>query len=149
MTKLIGIAIKHNRRGLMKTLDNACITLDKGVESDFRGKPSNRQVTVLSRKVWQEVNAILKTDLPWTTRRANLLVDDLELENSAGKTISIGTVELLITRETDPCERMEEAARGLYDALKPRWRGGVCCRVIREGQVQLGDEVILCDPSAS
>ena len=76
MAKLVGIAVKHKKRAPMQTLDAAFISLDKGVESDFRGKPSKRQVTVISKKAWQEANAQLKTDLPWTTRRANLLVDE-------------------------------------------------------------------------
>ena len=148
MAKLIGIAIKDRKRAPMQTLDSAFISLDKGVEHDFRGKPSKRQVTVLSLAAWQEANTILHTELPWTTRRANLLVDALELENTTGKIITIGDVELLITQETDPCERMQEAAEGLFDALKAKWRGGVCCRVIREGRIKLGDEMVLSEKAA-
>ncbi|WP_455201129.1 MOSC domain-containing protein [Kaarinaea lacus] len=145
MAKLIGIAIRHKKRGPMQTLNKAFISLGKGVEDDFRGKPSKRQVTVMSQKAWQDANAILGTELPWTTRRANLLVDELDLENTAGKTIVVGDVVLRITQETDPCERMTEAATGLYDVLKANWRGGVCCRVISEGHVKLGDDVVLAE----
>lgn len=141
MAKLIGIAIKDKKRAPMQTMDSAYISLDKGVENDFCGKPSTRQVTVMSQKAWWEVNSELGMNLPWTARRANLLVDELDLENMAGQSITIGDVELLITQETDPCERMQEVADGLFDALKIHWRGGVCCRVICEGQVKLGDEV--------
>ena len=126
MAKLIGIAVKHKKRAPMQTLDAAFISFDKGVESDFRGKPSTRQVTVISKNAWHEANAQLKIDLPWTTRRANLLIDGLDLENTSGRIITVGDVQLLITQETDPCHRMEEAAEGLFDALKPKWRGGVC-----------------------
>lgn len=145
MAKLIGIAVKHKKRAPMQTLDAAFISFNQGVESDFRGKPSKRQVTVISKKAWEEANAQLNMDLPWTTRRANLLVDDLDLENTSGMTITIGEVQLLITQETDPCHRMEEAAEGLLEALKPNWRGGVCCRVISEGKVKIGDDVILSE----
>jgi len=145
MAKLIDIAVKHKKRAPVQTLDAAFISLDQGVENDFRGKPSKRQVTVLSKKAWQEANAQLKIDLPWTARRANLLVDDLDFENTSGRTITIGDVQLLITQETDPCHRMEEAAEGLLDALKTKWRGGVCCRVISEGKVAMGDGVILSE----
>lgn len=148
MAKLIGIATKDSKRAPMQTLDSTFISLDKGVGNDFRGRPSKRQVTVLSLAAWQEANAILDTELPWTARRANLLVDALELENTAGRILRIGEVELLITRETDPCERMQEAAEGLFDALKVHWRGGVCCRVIREGRIKLGDDVMLSDNKA-
>ncbi len=145
MAKLIGIALKLTKYAPMHTIDQAFISLDKGVENDYRGKPSARQVTIMSHKVWQEVNSELAMALPWTTRRANLLVDELDLENTKGKIITIGDVELLITQETDPCERMQQVADGLFEALKVHWRGGVCCRVVREGRVELGDEVLLSD----
>lgn len=145
MAKLIGIALKLTKYAPMHTIDQAFISLDKGVENDYRGKPSARQVTIMSHKVWQEVNSELAMALLWTTRRANLLVDELDLENTKGKIITIGDVELLITQETDPCERMQQVADGLFEALKVHWRGGVCCRVVREGRVELGDEVLLSD----
>ena len=127
----------------MQTMQSAFVSVDKGVENDFRGKPSNRQITVLSLKAWQEATAALNTELDWTARRANILVDELELEDTAGQTITIGDVVLLITQETDPRERMQEVADGLFEALSAHWRGGVCCRVISEGQVKLGDDVVL------
>lgn len=145
MAKLIGIAIKDKKREPMKTLDNAYISIDKGVENDYLGKLSNRQVTVLSFNAWQEAAEMINADLLWTTRRANLLVDDIGLENTAGQIIIIGDVELLITQETDPCSRMREVADGLFGALSSHWRGGVCCRVISEGVVKLGDGVTLSE----
>ena len=145
MAKLIGIAIRQKKRAPMQTRESAFISVDKGVDNDHRGKPSKRQVTVMSQKAWQEANSVLSTNLLWTMRRANLLVDELELINTVGKTITIGNVVLLVTQETDPCKRMEEAAKGLFDALAPDWRGGVCCRVISEGEITLGDDVMLTD----
>jgi len=47
-------------------------------------------------------------------------------------------LHLQITRETDPCKRMEEAQSGLMKALAPDWRGGACCRVINGGSIALG-----------
>lgn len=149
MPRLVGIANKPEKRAPMQLFDRAFISLAKGVENDFRGKPSKRQVTVMSETAWQEVNAELGMNLPWTLRRANLLVDDIDLENSAAQMLMIGEVKLLITQETDPCQRMRETADGLFDALNVRWRGGVCCRVICEGQIRSGDDVILIDESAT
>ena len=145
MSKLVGIATRTKKRAPMQILDKAIVSLERGVNTDFRGKPSSRQVTIMSLQAWQQANSELKLDLPWTTRRANLLVDELDLESSIGKTICIGEVELLVTQETDPCERMEEAASGLFDALKVNWRGGVCCRVIHGGQLALNDQVKLIE----
>jgi len=141
MSKLLSIAVRKSKRAPMELLGSASVTLKKGVENDFRGKPGNRQVTVLSKKAWQAACNELNLTLDWSVRRSNLLVDELELTMSSGKMIKIGEVELKVTRETDPCKRMEEAVPGLYNALTKEWRGGVCCRVVSEGEIKVGDEV--------
>ncbi len=141
MGELLAIARRDKKRAAMQTLESADITLNHGVAMDFRGKPSPRQVTVLSQESWRVVCDTLNTKLPWTTRRANLLIRGLDLKNTQGRILKIGPVRLLITQETDPCERMNEALPGLYHALASDWRGGVCCRVLDEGKIQLGDDV--------
>lgn len=143
MTQLLNIAIKAGKRKPMQLLDAAEITRQLGVANDFRGKPSKRQVTVLDLRSWKQACEKLGKNLPWETRRANLLVDDLKLFNTAGQIILIGDVALEITQETDPCSRMDEAELGLFDALKENWWGGVCCRVIADGKVNIGDSVLL------
>ena len=63
-----------------------------------------------------------------------------------GATLHIGDVVLKITDETAPCARMDEAAAGLRRALTPDWRGGVCCQVVRGGQVSTSTEVAVQIP---
>ncbi len=145
MAQLLGIAKHRQARGVLETLKMAEVTLLHGVADDFRGKPGKRQVTVLSREAWQASCDELGEPLVWTTRRANLLIEGLQLHNSAGRVLKIGELELLITRETDPCERMDEARDGLSAAMKKEWRGGVCCRVIKPGKITVGDCVELID----
>jgi MOSC domain-containing protein YiiM len=141
--KLIAIATRLKSRAPMVEIDAAEITAAAGVVGDFRGKPGKRQVTVMSAADWARACEALGQDLPWTTRRANLLVDDLPICDTAGATLQIGDVTLQVTGETDPCERMEEAAPGLRVALTPEWRGGVCCRVLTGGAIRVGDAVTI------
>lgn len=145
MGELLGIAKHSKARGPMETLSQASVTQEAGVEDDFRGKPGKRQVSVMSVEDWQRSCAELGEALDWTTRRANLLVAGLNLAETAGKKLRIGELELLITRETDPCERMDEARDGLQEILRPGWRGGVCCRVEKAGTICVGDKVELID----
>jgi|TARA_B110000908_G_C10239185_1_gene445119 MOSC domain-containing protein YiiM len=128
----------------MQTCDQANISLTKGVEQDFRGSAKNRQVTILSTVDWLQVCKEIDADLPWTIRRANLLVDKLTFSQAdVGKTLRIGDIELEITRETDPCSRMDDQHQGLKSALMSEWRGGVCCKVIKAGSLKVGDSVEL------
>ncbi len=141
MGELVGIARRDAKRAAMQELRSATVTTDTGVADDFRGKPGKRQITILSADVWNAVCEELDSDLPWTTRRANLLVSGVDLPRSSGQTIQVGPVTLRVTMETDPCSRMDEQHDGLREALLPDWRGGVCCEVVSGGDIAIGDAV--------
>lgn len=143
MGRISGIARRDAKRAVMQTLSTAEISADTGVADDFRGRPGKRQVTVLSSRAWQAACDELGKALPWTTRRANLLVDDMDLPQKTGDILQIGEVRLQVTMEVDPCSRMEEQQPGLQAALSPEWRGGVACTVLQGGTVAIGDEVRL------
>ena len=141
--KLLAIAAKSPDDGNIHLLDKANITRSSGVGKDPRGRKPSRQVTVLSKESWAEVCAELGKEMPWTFRRANLLVEGVHLPNSKGKKMIIGDVEMEVTFETTPCYVMDEAENGLKNALIPDWRGGVVCRVVKEGEIKCGDTVEL------
>lgn len=143
MGRLTGIAWREAKRAPMKTADSAEISSAAGVVGDSRGRPGKRQVTVLSARAWREVCEELGESLPWTLRRANLLVDDLDLPRKPGAVMQIGDVRLQVTMEVEPCSRMEEQQGGLRAALTPEWRGGVACSVLEGGRVTVGDAVTL------
>lgn len=145
--KLVAIAIKSESRAAMVELDCAEISAEQGVAGDYRGKPGSRQVTVLSAEQWSDACSELGQELPWTTRRANLLVEGLSFTNTKDLTLRVGEVVLRITGETEPCGRMDEQAMGLRQALTPEWRGGVCCRVLSGGSISPGMNVLLSECS--
>ena len=144
MTKLIGIAYKTEKRGTMITTEGANVTQKTGVENDIFGRPGKRQVTVMSIQQWQQACNEVDKNLPWFTRKANLLVDGISFSaQDQGKQIVIGELILEITGETDPCKKMEMAYPGLEKALLPDWRGGVTCRVLNDASIAINDLVYL------
>jgi len=146
MASLQGISYKVVKRGPMLETSNALVTTTTGVAQDIFGKPSKRQVTVLSAEQWQQACNQLNIDLPWTTRRANLLIEGLLFDaDSVGKILNIGELQLLITGETDPCKKMELVQPGLEAALTPDWRGGITCRVLNDANINIGDTVHLTE----
>jgi MOSC domain-containing protein YiiM len=145
--KLLGIARRDAPRAAMEVVECGLITVALGLEGDHKGeKFPRRQITILSREAWDEACAEL-TDLagpvplPWTARRANLLVEGVVLPRGLGSLVRVGPVLLEITAQTYPCRRMEQAHPGLLKALAPDWRGGVTARVIEGGLVRAGDGV--------
>jgi MOSC domain-containing protein YiiM len=141
---LLGIATRPVRHAPMKEVAAARITVETGVGGDARGKPGRRQATVITRRAWEAACSELgAAHLPWTTRRANLLVDGIDLQDKIGYDLRVGDAVLTISGETRPCEVMEQAYPGLRAALRPEWRGGVTCRVTRSGDIAVGCEVVL------
>jgi MOSC domain-containing protein YiiM len=139
--KLIAIAKAAELRAPLQELASSNVTVEAGIDGDARGRKRDRQVTVLFRESWNDACLELGVDLPWTTRRANLLVAGVAAPQNAGGKIRIGDVTLEIMLETDPCFLMEQAHSGLKAALTPEWRGGVCCKVLSGGRISVGDSV--------
>lgn len=144
---LAGIARHAYPKAPMETLDHVAVTVEGGLQGDFRGaiKPGGkgkRQVTLIERGDWDAAMAEVGHSIPWQERRANLLVDALDLPQAPGATLRIGSdVLLVVTRQTDPCERMDALAAGLRAALMQDWRGGVCTRVLVGGHIAIGDRI--------
>ena len=148
--RLIGIARHGRPRGPIETLDRVHVSIEAGLQGDFRGavKPGGRgkrQVTVMAREAWDAAMADLgRDDLAWSDRRVNLLTEGVALPRVPGSLLRLGaSLVLQVTGECDPCSRMEQIAPGLKAALTPDWRGGLLCRVIAAGQIALGDTIII------
>lgn len=143
---IAGIARHARPRGPMETLDRVAITVEAGLDGDFRGavKPGGRgrrQVSLIERGDWDAAMAELGARHHWSARRCNLLVDGLDLPQVDGARLRIGNVVLTVTQECDPCSRMEEIEPGLKAALSPDWRGGVLTRVLSGGTIALGNTI--------
>ena len=89
--ELLGIAMKTARGVPLIELQAACISRSRGVADDVCGKPGRRQVTIITRSAWEAACAAIGAEsLPWTSRRANLLVDGIDLKGKIGYDVLIG-----------------------------------------------------------
>jgi MOSC domain-containing protein YiiM len=145
--RLLAIARRDAPRARMEEVREGEISRERGLAGDHKGaKFPRRQITLLAREDWEAALGEL-TDLagpvplPWTVRRANLLVEAVVLPRGVGSLIRIGPVLVEVTAQTYPCRRMEQAHPGLLKALAPDWRGGVTTRVIEGGVVRIGDAI--------
>ncbi len=140
------IAVRSQKNGPMKELRRAEARADGGVAGDL---PSslNRGMTLLSADQWKQVMRELDRDLPWHTRRANVLVSGPGLERLIGQEIQVGSVRVAVKGETKPCELMERLCPRLRAALTPECRGGVLGRITQSGTMAIGDEIVLLEHS--
>ncbi|MBK7976962.1 MAG: hypothetical protein IPK07_28115 [Deltaproteobacteria bacterium] len=93
--------------------------MERGLDGNVIGRPGRRQITILTREGWEAALREIGRTAPWTTRRANVLVEGLDLAGQVGRRLSIGEALLEITGEATPCRRMDAQVPGLADA---RWR---------------------------
>jgi len=110
-----------------------------GGNADQGGK---RQVTLMDLERWQELMDRVGAELDTSARRANLVIDSLDLFDSRGKSLRVGSALLRVWGETRPCERMEEALPSLKAAMRERWGGGAYAEVIEGGEISVGDVVM-------
>ena len=140
MATLERIWLKRAKRGPMDPVRSAYLEPGVGL-IDNANRGGRRQVTIISRDRWAEIVNALGVDLDPSARRANLMVSGLDLRNSRGRVLKIGSTRLLINGETRPCERMEEAHPGLQAAMREGWGGGAFAEVIDGGEIRVGDPV--------
>jgi len=106
------------------------------LDSPLQKRPSNSET--------QAQSDFFENPPHWSARRANLLISGKTFSlKDVGKTLCIGEVQLEITRETDPCGKMDRVKKGLKNALSPKWRGGVCAKVIQGGHIKIGDCILV------
>jgi MOSC domain-containing protein YiiM len=133
----------------MEVLDHVHISREGGLQGDFRGavRPGGkdkRQVSILHAGKWLAAIEELGTVVEWQERRANLLIDGIDLPQRPGAVLRVGQdVRLEITCECDPCSRMDAIAPGLKAVLTPDWRGGALARVLDGGDIRVGDPIII------
>lgn len=141
-----GIAVKTARRAPLREIAEAEAVEGGGITEDLPVSPK-RGITLLDLSAWRETCREIGEDLPWTTRRANVLVEGADLQSLIGKTVRLGGVEIAVGGETDPCSRMREFHPDLEERLKPQCRGGVYGRVVRGGVFRVGDSLVaVSDP---
>ncbi len=138
--KVLGIALRSRKKGPMVEVEEVEAVENGKLVGDVDCEP-RRGITLISARQWAGVVQEMGRDLPWHTRRANILVDSGSLGELIGRTITVGEVSVEVNAETRPCAYMEELAPGLRAALTPDFRAGVYGRITTSGRIRIGDVV--------
>jgi len=140
MGSLTAIYVKRARGSLMDSHLAGQLEAGQGLAGNA-DRGGRRQVTLLSQERWDELMNAIGASLGPEARRANLVVSGVNLENTRGRILKIGSCRLRIVGETRPCEQMEDAAPGLQEAMRSRWGGGAYAEVLEGGPIAVGDPV--------
>jgi MOSC domain-containing protein YiiM len=140
--RLERIWLKRMKGGPMDPQDRATLVAGRGLQGNAN-QGGRRQITILSEETWRRIAAMLPEAPDPAARRANLLVSGVDLASSRGRVLRIGRHRLRINGETRPCDQMEDAAPGLQAGLSEPWGGGVFAEALDDGEIAVGDEVML------
>jgi len=145
--RIVGIALKRGHGAPLEEVERAEVG-EGGLDGNVQQR-EHRRITIMSKELWEEVQGELDVQMPWTTRRANVLVEGIDLAASMGKSLRLGDITVRINGETEPCGQMEAAQSGLLKALTPACRGGVYGNVLETGSICVGDTIRVVEESNS
>jgi MOSC domain-containing protein YiiM len=136
--EIVKIWIKRAHRGVMDAVETADAITGRGLVGNA-DQGRRRQITIIDEAAWREAAAETGHDVDPSKRRANVMLRGIPLAGSRGKLLRLGPCLVRILGETRPCERMEEAQRGLRKALRADWRAGVFGEIVEGGPIRVGD----------
>ena len=143
MGKLLAICTSPERGTVKTPVPSARLTVEWGVEHDAHGGNWHRQVSLLSaekieqfrRKVWVEYGAFGE----------NLVVEGFDFRSlPVTSRFAIGDAVLEMTQIGKECHNDCVIRQQTGDCIMPR--EGVFARVVRGGEIRVGDEVTLLPP---
>ena len=142
--KVEWLGIRPKKRGEVEAKSKVTLTEEAGIVGDhYSGRSGKRQVTLIQSEHLDVMASILKIEKtePKLTRR-NIVVSGVNLLAFKDLQFKIGGVVLEMTGLCHPCSRMEKNfGPGGYNAM--RGHGGITARVVRGGEIRLGDEIFL------
>ncbi|MFO1078390.1 MAG: MOSC domain-containing protein [Planctomycetota bacterium] len=139
---LLAIHLRPGARIPVKKVTVARAVAGHGLDGDH-ANGGRRQITLHGVEAWRAACAEFGRDIDPAVRRANLLVEGIDLASCIGGAIAFGDVVVEVLGETRPCELMDDDGRlGLQQALRPQHRGGVHGRIVAGGELRVG---MACD----
>jgi MOSC domain-containing protein YiiM len=136
MPELVGIWRSPKRRELMEPLESARVFENEGVEGCAHRRGGKRNVLFVALEDLESLDVV-----PGAVKE-NFTVRDADvMQWPVGQRLEIGDAEFEVSMVCDPCENMEKIRPGLQEELEGT--RGMLARVIRTGDVAVGDEIRL------
>ncbi len=140
------IGVRPAKLKPMVELQSVWCSITGGLAGDrySGGANGTRMVTLFQKEHLDIIAGLMQqpTIRPEQMRR-NIAVSGINLQSLRDQQFQIGEVILQGTGLCQPCSRMETTiGKGGYAAMSGH--GGLTATVIREGQINVGDQVLLC-----
>jgi MOSC domain-containing protein YiiM len=141
--RLVWIGLRPARRAQVVTSETATLIAARGIVGDRYNTQRNggRQVTLIAAEDLAAIAAFLgREEVAPELLRRNFVTSGVNLLALKDRRFHVGEALLEGSGECAPCSRMEETlGPGGYNVV--RGRGGITARIIRGGEVRIGDIV--------
>ncbi|MET0221238.1 MAG: MOSC domain-containing protein [Tardiphaga sp.] len=138
------IGIRPARRAEMLTPDTGLLVAGRGIDGDHYDSAHDgaRQLTLIAAEDLAAIAAFLGcAAVPPALLRRNIVTSGINFAALKGHRVRIGAAVIEPSGDCAPCSRMEQVlGQGGYNAV--RGRGGITARIIKGGDVRLGDAII-------
>jgi MOSC domain-containing protein YiiM len=136
MAELVGIWRSPKRREAMEPLESARVFENEGVEGCAHRRGGKRNVLFVA---FEDLEAL---GVEPGAAKENFTVRGAEVMKwPLGQRLAIGDAEFEVSMICDPCELMETIRPGLLAEIDGR--RGMLARVLKSGQVAVGDTITL------
>jgi MOSC domain-containing protein YiiM len=140
------IGVRTARRSEMVAPQRVMAIAKRGLEGDHRMTKtpgSARQVTIISREFIQQITQFTgKEEIQPNLLRRNLVISGMNLNALRYQQFTIGNALFEANALCHPCSRMETAL-GKGGVAAMLGYGGLCARIIRSGEIEIGDTVLV------
>lgn len=142
--KVEWIGLRPSSKEEMQVVSSVEVSLDEGLFGDrYASKSKKRQVTLIQKEHLDAVSSLLGKAVTPASCRRNILISGINLLAFKDRQFKIGEVVLEMTGLCHPCSKMERnLGPGAYNAM--RGHGGITARVIKAGEIRVGEPVVLC-----
>lgn len=140
--KVEWLSFRPLHRETVSVVEKISISPEIGIVGDhYKGLNKKRQVTIIqSEHIKTAANFLSKQEIDPKLLRRNIVVSGINILTFKDQQFRIGEVVLEFTGLCHPCSRMEEnLGKGGYNAM--RGHGGITAKVLKGGEINLGDEV--------
>ena len=138
MAKVAGVWISPAKNSArMTALERGRAVENHGLDGCAHARPGTKRQVLFASKRHLDAVGVEPGRI-----RENFTVEDADVhEWPIGQRVRVGEAEFEVTMVCDPCERMDAIRPGLQAELDGR--RGMLARVIRGGDVAVGDEIQL------
>lgn len=142
MAKVIAVNISEKRGTVKHPIDKGFFKLNHGLLGDAHAGEWHRQVSLLGQESIDKMKALGAHDLSEGKFAENITTEGIVLyELPVGTKLKIGDVVLEVTQIGKECHMGCEIRKLVGDCVMPR--EGIFTRVLSEGWIKAGDEIIV------